>query len=189
MKETLGITPRIAFPFAAGIVPSLFLSWALASCTPGHRGRGGDVPRPAAKATVSTGPTVAADGSSAPAAPQAPRAHRVGTVRVIGDRQRFVLFEVPPDGAGPLPDGLLLHCSASPTGEASANATLRISAERRRPYIVADVVSGEPHVGDAVFVDRALTNQTPGGPTVLPTATAGVLPIVIPGATAPASRP
>ena len=189
MKETLGKPSRSPFAFFPGTFPAFVLSWALVACTLGHRGRGGNVPPATAITSAPVISTVAADRSPVTNTLPTPKEHRVGTVRVIGDGQRFVLVEVPPSGAGPLPDGLMLHCSASPNADATANATLRISTERRRPYIVADVVDGEPHVGDAVFAARPTANRTASGPTVLPTATSGVLPIVIPGGTSPTHHP
>ena len=111
--------------------------------------------------------------------PATPREHRVGTVRVIGSGERFVLIEVPPTGAGALPDGQLLRCSAAPAVDAPATATLRVARERRQPFIVADVVDGSPQVGDTVYA-VPMAPPAPAPPTILPTATAGVLPIVLP---------
>ena len=126
--------------------------------------------------------SLAAPSPDASAPPSKPT--RVGTVRVIGHGQHFVLVEVPGGGVPTLPDGQLLRCVSSLADDAGVTATLRAGRERRRPYIVADVVNGEPHVGDSVFLERpgSSTTSDAAAPMVLPTATSGVLPIVLPGA-------
>ncbi len=48
-------------------------------------------------------------------------------------------------------DGQALVCRAA----GGVTATLRVSHERRPPFVVADVATGEPHVGDDVFIDPA----------------------------------
>ncbi len=167
------------FPGPASV---LLGTWLLTSCAVfPHRSHPAAAPAIAAAAK----PLPPASASAAPTATPAPTAHRIGIVRVIGNAQRFVLVEVPPSATGTLPDGQLLRCTADPSAAAPATATLRVGRERRRPYVVADVVSGEPHVGDAVFTAAAppASANTNTGPLVLPTATSGVLPIALPDAT------
>lgn len=150
----------------------------LPSCAFFHRS-----PRPQPDATKSDRPPprAVAPGSRTAATPRpTPAAYRVGVVRVIGSGQRFVLVEVPSTTTTPLPGGQLLRCCPSPDGDLAMTATLRVSPERRRPYVVADIVSGEPHVGDSVFLGSEPTPAAATGNTVLPTATSGVLPIVLP---------
>ena len=86
----------------------------------------------------------------------------LGNVRVIGTGGRFVLVEASAAAvtAG-LADGQTLVCRAA----GADTATLRVSRERRPPFVVADVDSGAPHVGDEVFVvpaaDPAAKPATP----------------------------
>ena len=170
------IRARRRFP---GSVTILLAASLLTSCAAfRHRSR----PATAANSPL---PAPASDAAAAMAAPT-PTMHRVGTVRVIGSAQRFVLIEVPGSATSALPDGQLLRCTADPSAAAPTTATLRVGRERRRPYVVADVVSGEPHVGDTVFTTTAPPASNNTGPLVLPTATSGVLPIALPDAT-PAS--
>ncbi len=103
----------------------------------------------------------------------------LGTVHVIGTGQRFVLVQTP--SAQPvanLVDGQALVCRAGTV----VTATLRTSHERRPPFVVADVATGEPHVGDEVFIDPA------PGRTTIPGASAAPSPAVSPGAAAPDFR-
>lgn len=187
MKRT-GSKPTQRSCLSSGVVGLCLLPLAtLVSCSFGrHVSTQDDAPRPGASVTAASAP---ANSSTPAAGPTSPREHRVGVVRVIGDAQRFVLIELPVGDSGPLPDGTLLRCSSAPTSDAPTNAMLRVSTERRRPFIVADVLSGEPRVGDAVFLDRTAISAAGAKPTILPTATSAVLPIVIPGATAAPAHP
>ena len=82
----------------------------------------------------------------------------------IGTGRRFVLVETPaPQPVSALVDGQTLVCRASGV----VTATLRVSHERRPPFVVADVAAGEPHLGDEVFIDTApgrTTVPAPDGP-------------------------
>ena len=150
MKETGSQPPRGPF-FFPGVVGTAFLSFlTLASCSFSRSHPAHDAPAAAASVPAASAPPDALPPSGTPALLGE---RRVGVVRVIGDAQRFVLIEVPVSGAGPLPDGMLLRCSP-PATDAPTNTMLRVSMERRRPFIVADVLNGEPHVGDTVFVER-----------------------------------
>ncbi len=95
-----------------------------------------------------------ADRSAATPTPAARPAfgERLGTVHVIGTGQRFVLVQTPAlQPVSTLVDGQALVCRAA----GSVTGTLRVSHERRPPFVVADVTAGEPHVGDDVFIDTA----------------------------------
>lgn len=75
-------------------------------------------------------------------APAAPRV--VGTVAVVNDGSRFVLLDV---GSIYAPaSGVTLKCY---DGEAETGE-LVVSPEKKRPFIAADVVKGEPRVGNRV---------------------------------------
>ena len=163
-----------------GPAPVLLAATLLTSCAAfRHRSHPG---APSTAAAAKPPPSSPASDAATLAAAPTPVVHRVGTVRVIGNAQRFVLVEVPPGATGALPDGQPLRCAADPSPAAPTTATLRVGRERRRPYVVADVVSGEPHVGDTVFTTAAPTTLNTG-PLVLPTATSGVLPITLPDTT------
>lgn len=105
--------------------------------------------------------------------PGAAAVRYLGTVHVIGTGRRFVLVQasVAAVAAG-LTDGQTLVCRVS----GADSATLRVSRERRPPFVVADVASGEPHVGDEVFVEPASNPATkpaapaPAAPSASPTA-------------------
>jgi hypothetical protein len=69
---------------------------------------------------------------------------RVGTVAVVNSDLRFVLLDV-----GSLytpPPGMALKTFSSGT----ETGVLAVGAEKERPYIAADIVSGSPRVGDVV---------------------------------------
>lgn len=92
--------------------------------------------------------------TAAPDVAKASKETRVGEVRVIGAARRFVLIEVLPRPDLPtLSPGLELRTRA-PARAASGGeqtGTLRVSPERRQPFIVADVIDGEPHLEDRVY--------------------------------------
>lgn len=74
--------------------------------------------------------------------PVGPR--RVGTVAVVNDELHFALIDVgslytPPPGTA------LKSFSAG-----AETSILAVGAERQRPFIAADIVKGEPKVGDEV---------------------------------------
>lgn len=81
--------------------------------------------------------------------PSATAVRLLGNVRVIGTGGRFVLVEASVVAvAASLADGQTLVCRAA----GADTATLRVSHERRPPFVITDVANGEPHVGDEVFV-------------------------------------
>ena len=96
------------------------------------------------ESAVEAGPTTATAS--------APTVQFLGTVHVIGTQGRFVLVQSPVATlvAG-LTDGEALVCRAA----GNPTAALRVSRERRPPFVVADVVSGTPNVGDEVFIEPA----------------------------------
>jgi hypothetical protein len=74
-----------------------------------------------------------------------PQPMLVGTIMVVNAVQNFVLIDST-NSPGPLPDAALT--TRSPDG---AVAELKASPIRRRPFAIADVIKGEPKVGDEVF--------------------------------------
>lgn len=78
----------------------------------------------------------------APARPQPPRV--IGTVALVNNDQKFVLVDI---GSTTTPEqGLALQVMRN--GEQAA--TLTTGAESKRPFILADIVSGAPEKGDTV---------------------------------------
>lgn len=109
-------------------------------------------------------PPTATAQSTAEAAPpgpaQPPAEVRVGSVRMIGRGGKFVLVETLGGGPLTLLDGQALHCRPGLEPGAPASAHLRLSRERRHQFASADVVDGQPRLGDAVFIGGP---AAPGG--------------------------
>lgn len=71
---------------------------------------------------------------------------RLGKVLVVKDKMEFVLVDI---GTAPAPAAgtiLLAYTDANPSAE------LAVSSFQKRPYLIADIVSGEPKMGDTVVV-------------------------------------
>ncbi len=133
----------------------------------------GDEPKPPASAPASVetnaaGPVTSAhvDASPAPEAkPEAPpeptppaaqEVRRIGLVKVIGAGGTFLLIEARDnDLIAGLANGTELRCRGSAETGGAQTALLRVSPERRAPFIVADIVSGSPQVGDGVYLPEA----------------------------------
>jgi hypothetical protein len=81
---------------------------------------------------------------SSAAAPAPPGPHRVGTVAVVNEELRFVLVDV---GSLYVPQAGTALKSFSGSAE---TGILAVGPEKQRPFIVADIVKGEPKVGDEV---------------------------------------
>ena len=93
--------------------------------------------------------TIANDANGVPAA-LAER--RIGVVRVIGAHGRFVLIKMSSgNGDMSLRDGQELRCRGSVAGGGTQTAVVKVSRERQPPFVVADVVSGTPGVGDTAY--------------------------------------
>jgi hypothetical protein len=90
--------------------------------------------------------------SSGGGVPSAAAERRVGIVRVIGARGKFVLIETNTGYAGvSLAEGQELRCRGPAAGGGAQTAVLKVSRERQAPFLVADVVSGEPRAGDVAY--------------------------------------
>ena len=70
----------------------------------------------------------------------------VGEVAVVDEEKRFVLIDLQSNLYVP-PPGTELHT----TNSAGETAHLKASTEQKRPFIAADIVDGEPAVGDEVL--------------------------------------
>jgi len=71
---------------------------------------------------------------------------RLGKILVVKDKLEFVLVDI---GTAPAPAAGTILLSYT---EANPSAELAVSSFQKRPYLVADIVSGVPKVGDAVAV-------------------------------------
>ncbi len=70
---------------------------------------------------------------------------RLGKVTLVNDRIGFVLID---GGKAPAPGTGLVTRPA----DGVTPAALKVSVEKSSPFIIADIVSGVPHVGDLVVV-------------------------------------
>ena len=177
-----------------GNLGAILLTAVLAtSCS--HRSNRAPQPANGAAAVDSTStsiaPPVPAHGlvlhsPPGPAAPPSmpPRfspAVRVGTVRTVGAGSRFVLLETTnPGSASGITDGQELRCNHPNTADDLGPAIiLKVSRERKPPFIVADVLSGQPEAGDAVYTVKG--SAAAAVPASTPPVTSFLLP--------PAARP
>jgi hypothetical protein len=72
--------------------------------------------------------------------------HLVGTIALYNQELGFVLIDTSSFAAPALGTAL-----KSIPLDGSEGAVFTVSAERKRPFIVADVVHGTPHPGDRVY--------------------------------------
>lgn len=78
----------------------------------------------------------------------APRTAPIGSVYLINEARRFVVIESP--NAQLVPAAMELAVMRN--GDVAA--TVRVSRERRPPFLVADILTGEPMRGDRVYPIR-----------------------------------
>ena len=69
----------------------------------------------------------------------------VGEIAVVDEEKRFVLIDLDSNLYVPPPGAALRSVSA-----AGKTARLKASPEQKRPFIAADIIDGEPAVGDQV---------------------------------------
>ena len=81
-----------------------------------------------------------------PNASAAARPRVVGEVAVVDEEKRFVLIDLQSNLYVPAPGTALRTTNA-----AGETAHLKASPEQKRPFIAADIVDGEPAVGDEVL--------------------------------------
>src|SRR5207253_2165150 len=67
----------------------------------------------------------------------------IGEIAVVDEEKRFVLIDLDSSLYEP-PAGTILH-TANATRE---TGRVRVSAEKKRPFVAADIVAGNPSVGD-----------------------------------------
>ena len=78
-------------------------------------------------------------------APAPVRPSVVGEIAVVDEEKRFVLIDLDSNLYVPAPGAVLRSTNA-----AGQTAHLKASPEQKRPFIAADIVDGEPAVGDEV---------------------------------------
>lgn len=145
----------------AGLVFSVALTVFAASCarTSHQAAKSTGV---AAKSAASTPPPSSAARTIAPTPASAEI--RLGVIKVIGSQGSFVLIETPSAAVtAAIPAGHLLHCRTPGAMSSASTADLRVSPERRQPFLIADVVSGQPTVGDIAYL-AADAPQAPSPP-------------------------
>ena len=109
---------------------------------------------------------------------------RLGTIRVIGAHGSFVLIDTASAlVTAAVPVGSVLHCHPPGAGDGASTADLRVSPERRSPYVVADVIAGAPSVGDIASLAMVPPSPAASPEPVLPPST------LLPGSPAPAPSP
>ena len=98
-----------------------------------------------------------------------PAARVIGKVSLVNDRYGFALV----DATAAPPPGTFLKTfsSTKETGE------LRVSPERRPPFLIGDIVHGAPAMGDAVLYQPKFEPATsPAAPAVAPAPAGPPLP-------------
>jgi hypothetical protein len=71
--------------------------------------------------------------------------HWLGTVKLVDQHEGYVLIDSPTYSS--LATGQTLNS----VGNDSQTATLRVTADREPPFVIADIVSGNPRVGDRIY--------------------------------------
>lgn len=83
--------------------------------------------------------------TATPTSPVAREAATIGEVAIVDEKRQFVLIDLDSNLYVPAPGTTLrTRNSSGETGH------LRASAEQKRPFIAADIVAGNPAVGDQV---------------------------------------
>ncbi len=76
-----------------------------------------------------------------------------GSITLVNEEARFVLIE---GGYRQAPaDGTFLKSFR----EGNESAELRVSPERHRPFVIADIVKGSPQKGDRVTLSKAVVSK------------------------------
>lgn len=138
--------------------------------------------------------TGAADSNASADAGQAPRWQtRLGRVVLVNRSLEFVLIDA---GTSPVPEpGSRLRAYASE----EPSADLAVSVHQQRPYLIADIVSGSPKVGDMVVPVKntpvpeegrrgAGIERTPGAAATTSETRSREQPFPAPGGITPRSR-
>jgi len=111
--------------------------------------------QPVAPAAAATATVIAASASKTPQ----PYTARLGLISLVNNSSDFVLINI---GTAPAPPPGSRLQSYSPRAGSTA-AELSVSNYQRRPFLIADIISGDPKVGDSVVqVSRSGGIVSPG---------------------------
>jgi len=111
--------------------------------------------QPVAPAAAATATVIAASTSKTPQ----PYTARLGLISLVNNSSDFVLINI---GTAPAPPPGSRLQSYSPRAGSTA-AELSVSNYQRRPFLIADIISGDPKVGDSVVqVSRSGGIVSPG---------------------------
>ena len=99
----------------------------------------------AATSSLLAFPGCATHPRPATAAPRPAHPSVVGEIAVVNEEKRFVLIDLGSNLYVPAP-GTAMHS----INAAGATAHLKASSEQKRPFIAADIIDGQPAVGDEV---------------------------------------
>jgi len=98
-----------------------------------------------ATSSLATFPGCASQPRRAATASQPANLSSVGEIAVVDGEKRFVLIDLGSNLYVPAPGAALHSINA-----AGATAHLKASPEQKRPFVAADIIDGEPAVGDEV---------------------------------------
>ena len=99
----------------------------------------------AATSSLLTFPGCASQPRTPTVAPRPALPSVVGEIAIVDEEKCFVLIDLGSNLYVPAP-GAAMHS----TNAAGATAHLKASPEQKRPFIAADIIDGEPAVGDEV---------------------------------------
>jgi len=107
-----------------------------------------------------------------PRPPAATPVNWAGTIQLVNTAENFVLIES--ESATPVIPGE----NYLSVQDGRESGTLRMTSLKAHPFLIADVVSGNPSTGDKIYLPRPAWAEPPGGSADSPTATpaAGTAP-------------
>jgi hypothetical protein len=107
-----------------------------------------------------------------PRPPAATPVNWTGTIQLVNTAENFVLIES--ESATPVIPGEK-YLSVQNGRE---SGTLRMTSLKAHPFLIADIVSGNPSTGDKIYIPRPAWSEPPAGSADSPTATpaAGTAP-------------
>ena len=100
-----------------------------------------------------------------PRPPAATPVNWAGTIQLVNTAENFVLIES--ESASPVIPGEK-YLSVQNGRE---SGTLRMTSLKAHPFLIADIVSGNPSTGDKIYIPRPAWSEPPGGRVDSSTAT------------------
>ena len=100
-----------------------------------------------------------------PRPPAATPVNWAGTIQLVNTAENFVLIES--ESATPVIPGEK-YLSVQNGRE---SGTLRMTSLKAHPFLIADIVSGNPSTGDKIYIPRPAWSEPPGGRADSSTAT------------------